>query len=65
MDINFNPDLQYLNFKQVYLETNDIISVYKGGTSPSYVIDPLNTTQEEMIYYWTQGLKHIFDIFDK
>ena len=65
MELNFNPETQYLLFKPTYLETMDIISVYQGQSYPTYVIDPATCTQEEMQQYWSYGLTHLFDIVDK
>lgn len=64
MEINFNPQTQYLNFKQIYLDRGETIYVYKGNSIPSYIIDPNTTTQEMMIDFWNQGLVHLFDVFD-
>jgi hypothetical protein len=65
MELNFNPETQYLVFKPVYTDTLDIISVYQGQPYPAYVIDPSTCTQEEMQQYWGYGLTHLFDIVDK
>ena len=65
MELNFDPETQYLQFKFIYTDTMDIISVYKGQSYPAYVIDPSICTQEEMISYWNEGLFHIFDVLDK
>ena len=64
MELSFNPETQYLVFKPIYLETTDVISIYKGQVSPTYVIDPTTCTQEEMQQYWSYGLTHLFDIVD-
>lgn len=64
MELNFNPETQYLLFKPTYLETMDIISVYQGQSYPAYVIDPATCTQQEMQDYWTLGLIHLFDVVD-
>jgi len=61
MELNFNPETQYLVFKPIYV---DIISVYQGQSYPAYVIDPAICTQEEMQQYWSYGLTHLFDIID-
>lgn len=65
MELNFNPETQYLVFKPLYIETMDIISVYKGQSYPTYVIDPATCTQEEMQQYWNHDLTYLFDIVDK
>lgn len=65
MDITFNSDTQYLSFKQSYMDMNDVIHVYDGGSSPSLIIDPNNQDQDLMIYYWTLGYKDFFDINQK
>lgn len=64
MELTFNPENQYLSFKQIYLDSGDIIFIYKGNSTPSFVIDPNITTQEMMIDFWNQGLVHLFDVFD-
>ncbi len=64
MEITFNTENQYLNFKQIYLDSSDTIYVYRGNSTPSFVIDPNTTTQEMMIDFWNQGLEHLFDVFD-
>jgi hypothetical protein len=65
MDITFNPDTQYLSFKQTYIDMNDVINVYEGGSSPSFIIDPSNQDQDLMIYYWNLGYQNFFDINQK
>ena len=62
MDINFNPDTQYLVFKPRFTET---FYVYKGQSYPVYTIDPITCTQEEMQQYLILGLTDLFDIVDK
>lgn len=62
MDINFNPDTQYLVFKPQFTET---FYVYKGQSYPAYTIDPITCTQEEMQQYWNAGLYDLFDIINK
>ena len=65
MELNFNPETQYLAFKSVYADRMELISIYNGWPSPKYVIDPTTCTQEEMQQYWHEGLQHLFDIVDK
>jgi hypothetical protein len=65
MQSNFNPETQYLVFKTIYTDSMEIISVYRGQSYPTYVIDPTTCTQEEMQHYWADGLTHIFDVVDK
>ena len=64
MELNFNPDTQYLVFKTVYIDTMEPISIYTGQPYPAYTIDPVTCTQEEMQQYWSYGLTHLFDIVD-
>lgn len=64
MDIIFNPDTQYLNFKQIYLDKGEMITVFKNGNI-IWSVDPNNTTQDMMVYLWNEGLRHIWDVFDK
>jgi len=64
MELNFNPETQYLVFKTVYTDSMELISIYMGWTAPKYVIDPATCTQEEMQHYWADGLTHLFDIVD-
>lgn len=65
MELNFNPETQYLVFKTIYTDSMEIISVYRGQSYPTYTIDPATCTQEEMQHYWADGLTHIFDVVDK
>lgn len=65
MENEFDPNTQELVFKPIYLQTMDIITVYQGDCNPSFIIDPLTTTQEEMQQYWSYGLHQLFDIIDK
>lgn len=65
MELNFNPETQYLVFKTVYTDSMELISIYMGWPAPKYVIDPATCTQEEMQHYWADGLTHIFDVVDK
>lgn len=65
MELNFNPETQYLVFKTLYTDTMELISIYQGGHIPTYVIDPVTCTQEEMQRYWSYGLTHLFDVVDK
>jgi hypothetical protein len=62
MDIIFDSATQYLEFKQVYLDKMEIIYVYKGLSSPTYTIDPSDTSQELRENYWNNGLAYLFDI---
>ena len=64
MELNFNPETQYLVFKTVYTDSMELIYIYKGQVSPTYIIDPAACTQEEMQQYWSYGLTHLFDIVD-
>ena len=64
MELNFNPETQYLVFKPVYTDSMELIYIYKGQPYPTYVIDPTTCTQEEMQRYWSYGLTHLFDIID-
>ena len=67
MDINFDTSTQYLVFKPEYLIEQPAlpITVIKGGIE-YMIIDPNNTTQEQMIEYYTMHkLWHLFDIIDK
>ena len=64
MEQNFNPETQYLIFKQIYIDRAELISIYMGWPAPKYVIDPISCTQEEMHQYWNEGLQHLFDIVD-
>lgn len=61
MDISFDRMTQMLVFKPIYLETMDIITIWQNS-SPIYVIDPNNITQDDMINYWDMGLYHLFDV---
>ena len=65
MDVIFDPNNQYLSFKQTYLDMMDLIYVYEGGVSPSFIIDPSNQDQDLMIYYWNLGYQYLFDINQK
>ena len=65
MELNFNPETQYLIFKSVYTDSMELIYVYKGQVSPTYIIDPTTCTPEEMQQYWSYGLTYLFDIVDK
>lgn len=64
MDSDFNPDTQHLTFKQIYTDRAEMIYVYKGEPHPTYTIDPITCTQQEMQNYWTLGLRHLFDVVD-
>lgn len=64
MESSFNPETQYLTFKQIYTDRDKIIYVYKGQTYPAYTIDIHTSTQQEMQEYWTLGLTHLFDVVD-
>jgi len=67
MEQNFNPETQYLVFRAEYLTEQPPlpITVIKNGIE-YLTIYPDQTTQEEMIdYYTTHNLWHLFDIIDK
>jgi len=64
MELIFNPETQYLVFKTIYTDTMELISVYTGQSYPTYTIDPVTCTQEEMQQYWSYGLTHLFDVVD-
>ena len=69
MDITFDPETQYLVFKQSLIDDcilrQSPIYIYKGFNFPSYTIVPEETTQEMMLFYWNEGLKHLFDVINK
>lgn len=64
MDINFDPNTQSLQLKQIYIDRGEIITVLKNGNI-IWSIDPNTLTQEKMIELWNQGLRHIWDVIDK
>jgi hypothetical protein len=67
MVTNFNSNTQELVFRAEYLTEQPPapISVIKNGIE-YLTIYPDQTTQEEMIYYYTtHNLWHLFDIIDK
>ena len=64
MELNFNPETQYLIFKSAYTDSMELISIYMGWPAPKYVIDPTICTQEEMQQYWSYGLTYLFDVVD-
>ena len=64
MDINFDPNTQSLQLKQIYIDRGEIITVLKNGNI-IWSIDPNTLTQEQMIELWNQGLRHIWDVIDK
>ena len=64
MESSFNPETQYLVFKQIYIDRDETIYIYKGQSYPTYTIDIHTCTQQEMQDYWTLGLIHLFDIVD-
>lgn len=67
MDINFDIETQHLVFKPEYLTEQPAqpIKVIKNGLE-YMTIQPDQTTQEEMIQYYTvNNLWHLFNIVDK
>ena len=64
MDINFDPNTQSLQLKQIYIDRGEMITVLKNGNI-IWSIDPNTLTQEKMIELWNQGLRHIWDVIDK
>ena len=64
MESSFNPETQYLVFKQIYIDRDETIYIYKGQSYPTYTIDIHACTQQEMQDYWTLGLIHLFDVVD-
>lgn len=66
MDINFDIETHHLVFKPEYLTEQPPlpITVIKGGIH-YMTIQPDQTTQQEMIEYYTiHNLWHLFDIVD-
>lgn len=66
MDINFDIETQHLVFKPEYISMQPAlpITVIKGGIE-YMIIDPNNTTQEQMVEHYTvHKLWHLFDIVD-
>ena len=66
MDINFDIETRHLVFKPEYLTEQPPlpITVIKGGLQ-YMIIYPDQTTQQEMIEYYTiYNLWHLFDIVD-
>lgn len=63
MDITFNPETQYLEFKEIYILKAQMITVFRDG-SVIWTVDPNNTEQSERQNLWNSGLKHIWDVID-
>jgi hypothetical protein len=64
MEETFNPETQYLVFKQSIIDQAPIY-VYKGWSFPSYTIIPEETTEDMMLFYWNEGHTFLFDVINK
>jgi hypothetical protein len=63
MEETFDPTTQYLEFKQTIIDESPIY-VYQNWSFPSITIIPSETSEDMKLFYWNQGLTHLFDVIN-
>ena len=63
MEETFDPTTQYLQFKQSIIDESTIY-VYQNWSFPSFTIIPSETSEDMKLFYWNQGLTHLFDVIN-
>lgn len=64
MGETFNPETQYLVFKQSIIDGAPIY-IYQGWQYPSYTVIPSETDYDTMLSYWEKGFTYLFDVINK